>query len=163
MKDYFQTIWFLLSVMLLIIGCSSPQKVDNTAAARTAINAANEQWTAAFARGDAAGVAANYTEDAQILPPNSEIVRGRTAIQSVFQGFMDTGLKVKLEAGEVEGHGDIAFEIGMADVMDAEGHILDKSKYLVIWKMAGSEWKMYRDIWNSNLPLPQPESKDMEE
>ena len=161
MSYYFQTIGALALIMLLIIGCNPQQKVDNTAMARAAITAANEQWTAAFNKGDAAGVAANYTEDAQILPPNSEIVSGRTAIQGVFQGFIDAGLKVTLEAKEVEGHGDIAFEVGIADVTDAEGHMLDKSKYIVIWKMTGSEWKMYRDIWNSNMPLPQPESETM--
>ena len=112
MSYYFQTIGALALIMLLIIGCNPQQKVDNTAMARAAITAANEQWTAAFNKGDAAGVAANYTEDAQILPPNSEIVSGRTAIQGVFQGFIDAGLKVTLEAKEVEGHGDIAFGPG---------------------------------------------------
>jgi uncharacterized protein (TIGR02246 family) len=157
MMNYFKTTWSFLMIMLLIIGCGTPQKVDNTAAARAAITTANEHWMAAFDKGDAAGVAANYTEDTQVMPPNSEIVSGRAAVQVVFQGLIDAGIKVKLEIVEVEGHGDIAFEVGMADVIGPDGQTLDKSKYIVIWKMVGSEWKMYRDIWNSNTPLPQPE------
>jgi uncharacterized protein (TIGR02246 family) len=157
MMNYFKTTGFILIVMHVIIGCGTPQKVDNTTAARAAITAANELWMAAFDKGDAAGIAANYTEDTQVMPPNSEIVRGRAAVQSVFQGFIDAGLKVKLETVEVEGQGDIAFEVGMADVIGPDGQMLDKGKYIVIWKMVGSEWKMYRDIWNSNMPLPQPE------
>ena len=133
------------------------QKVDNTADARAAIENANGHWMAAFDKGDAARIAANYTEDTQVMPPNSEIVHGRAAVQSVFQGFIDAGLNVRLETIEVEGHGDIAFEVGLAAVIGPDGQTLDKSKYIVIWKMVGSEWKMYRDIWNSNVPLPQPE------
>ena len=37
----------------------------------------NRQFEAAIARGDAAGCAAVYTEDAKILPPDSPELTGR--------------------------------------------------------------------------------------
>lgn len=48
---------------------------------REAIETANAQWTAAFNRGDAAAVAALYTPDAIVMPPDSDMIRGRQAIQ----------------------------------------------------------------------------------
>jgi len=36
--------------------------------------------------------------------------------------------------------------------------MLDKGKYIVIWKKVDGEWKYYRDIFNSDLPIPVPET-----
>jgi len=41
----------------------------------------NNAWTAAFNKGDAQAVAAMYAEDAYVLPPGSDIVKGRAAIE----------------------------------------------------------------------------------
>ena len=40
-----------------------------------------DAWAERYAANDAAGVAALYTEDAQLLPPDMEVVSGRAAIQ----------------------------------------------------------------------------------
>jgi len=79
---------------------------------RDVIVAANENFMAAFNKGDAAGLAALYTENGQLLPPNSDFLTGRQAIQTFWQGLMDMGIKsAKLEIVEVEGHGDTAIEV----------------------------------------------------
>ncbi len=36
----------------------------------------------------------------------------------------------------------------------ADNKSLDKGKYVVVWKKQNGNWKMYRDIWNSNMPAP---------
>lgn len=160
MKNYLQTAAYLILAMIFFISCGAPQNIDNSKEARAGIEAANAKWMAAFDQGDAAGIAANYTEDTQVMPPNSETLRGRTAVQEVFQGFIDAGLKVKLTTVEVVGRGDMAFEVGNATVIGPDGQTLDQSKYIVVWKMVGSEWKMYRDIWNSNSPLPESGARE---
>jgi uncharacterized protein (TIGR02246 family) len=120
---------------------------------RAAIAAPIEQFTAAFRRGDAAATAAVYTEDAQVLPPNSEIVSGRQAIQTLWQGAMDMGIKaVNLETVEVEGHGHTAHEVGKYTLQGMEGQVLDTGKYVVIWKQEAGQWQLHRDIWNSSRP-----------
>jgi uncharacterized protein (TIGR02246 family) len=58
---------------------------------RDAIVAANENFMATFSRGDAAGMAALYTENGQVLPPNSDFVTGKQAIQTFWQALMDMG------------------------------------------------------------------------
>ncbi len=76
---------------------------------RDAIAAANEQFMAAFQHQDAAGLAQLYTENAYLLPPNSDVLAGKQAIQSFWQGLMDMGVKaLKLDIIEVEDHRDTA-------------------------------------------------------
>ena len=97
-----------------------------------------------------------YAEEGKIMPPNSEILTGREAIQAFWQAALDMGIaKAALKIVEVEKHGDTAIEIGLYELSAANDQVLDKGKYVVIWKKVEGEWKMHRDIWNSNLPLEQ--------
>jgi uncharacterized protein (TIGR02246 family) len=141
---------------LLFVGCAAPQQQDTTAEARSGIEATISDWMTAISQDDAAGVAACYTQDAELLPPNEGIVRGREAVQAWFQGGIDAGLDVRLEIQELEVYGDTGYEVGKATVMGPDGQTIDDSKYIVIWKKVGDAWRMHRDIFNSNLPLPAP-------
>lgn len=60
---------------------------------RDAIAAGNESFMTAAKKGDAAGLAALYTEDGQVLPPNRDIVTGRLAIQGFWQAVIIMGIK----------------------------------------------------------------------
>lgn len=151
-----QTISALALASLLSVGCAAPEPQDTTAEARPDIEATNAAWVSAIGQDDAAGVAALYTEDAQLLPPNEETVSGRAAVQAWFQGAIDAGLDARLETRELEVYGDTGYEVGKATIMGPDGQTIDDSKYIVIWKKVGDAWKLHRDIFNSNLPLPAP-------
>lgn len=130
--------------------------MTSSAELRNAILTAEESFMAAVSRGDAAAIASCYAEDGQVLPPNSDFVTGRQAIQSVFQSFLDMGVKeMKLETLEVDGGDDIASEVGRYTLEDAGGHVLDQGKYIVIWKYEAGQWKLYRDIFNTNSPATE--------
>jgi ketosteroid isomerase-like protein len=89
---------------------------------------------AAFERGDAAGLAALHTENGQVLPPSSDFVTGRHAVQTFWQAVMDMGVKeAKLEIVELEGHGHTAFEVSTFTLQRDGGQVLVKGKYVVIW------------------------------
>ena len=119
------------------------------------IKAANQQFMSAFGRGDAAGVAQLYTEDGQVLPPQSEPITGRPGIQAFWQGAMDMGVKAaKLESVEVDGHGVTAIEVGKYELYAAGQQRVDTGKYVVIWKQEHGDWRLWRDIWNTSLPPP---------
>jgi len=120
-----------------------------------AIVAADETFMTTFSRGDMAGMAALYTESGQLFPPNSDVVTGKQALQATFQAFMDMGIKtIKLETVEVEGYGDTASEVGRYTLAGEGGQVLDRGKYIVIWKEEAGQWKLHRDIFNSSLPAP---------
>jgi uncharacterized protein (TIGR02246 family) len=122
---------------------------------REAIAAADVEFVASFGKGDAAGVAALYTEQGQLLPPNADFMVGREAIQAFWQGAMDMGIaSAKIEILEVEGHGDTAIEVSKYTLHAADGTELDTGKFIVIWKRVQGEWQLHRDIFNSSKPAP---------
>jgi uncharacterized protein (TIGR02246 family) len=127
----------------------------NASGIRNAIAAGNESFMAAVKRGEAAGLAALYTEDGQVLPPNGDFVTGKGAIQMFWQAVMDMGIQeAKLDIVEVEGHGDTAIEVSTFTLHGEGGQALDRGKYIVIWKREGGQWKLHRDIFNSSMPAP---------
>jgi len=119
---------------------------------QAAIEAANELFMATFNRGDAAALADLYTENGQLLPAGSDFVTGKEAIRNFWQAIMDMGIKsAALETIEVEGHGDTAIDEGKYTLRGESGSVLDRGKYLVIWKQQAGQWKLHRDIWTSSL------------
>jgi ketosteroid isomerase-like protein len=122
---------------------------------RDGIAAANAGFMDTFNRGDGDGMGSLYTENGQLLPPNSEIVAGQSAISAFWQGAMDMGIKTaKLETVELEGQGDAVFEVGKYTLAGEEGAVMDSGKFIVFWRKEGGKWKLHRDIWNSSLPAP---------
>ena len=118
-----------------------------------AIATVNASFMELFGKGDAAAIAELYTEGGQFIPPNSDFVTGKAAIQTTFQGLMDQGIKsLKLETIEIEDYGDTASEVGRYTLKDANGKVLDHGKLVVIWKQEGGQWKLHRDIINSSQP-----------
>ncbi len=55
------------------------------AQSKATIQQLNDKWAAAFNKGDAAAVAAMYAEDAYVLPPGGEMVKGRSAIEAFWK------------------------------------------------------------------------------
>jgi uncharacterized protein (TIGR02246 family) len=113
----------------------------------------NEKFMETYRRGDTRGMGELYTEDGQLLPPNSQIVRGRQAIGEFWGGAMKAGISaVRLETGEVEQQGDTAIEVSTATLYGEGDKVIDEAKYIVVWKREGGEWKLHHDMWNSNRP-----------
>ncbi|WP_210486094.1 YybH family protein [Rufibacter aurantiacus] len=108
-------------------------------------------FESAFAKGDAAGVAALYTQDGMLLPSGSDIVRGQDAIRQYWQGAMNAGMKeCHLETIDVELLENTAIELGHFTLQGDGGRIMDEGKNMVVWKKESGEWKIQKDIWNSS-------------
>jgi uncharacterized protein (TIGR02246 family) len=117
--------------------------------ASVAIAAVNQQFMDGVAKGDAAQVAAVYATDGWALPPGGPIVKGREAVQGLWQGVIDSGVKgAVLETIDLDVHGDDAVEAGEGTLLVAGGQVAGRVKYIVVWKRINGEWKYYRDIWN---------------
>ena len=121
----------------------------------SAMEAGHEAFMTTFNCGDAAGVAALYTEDAQLLPPNADFVTGRAAVEAFWQGLMDRGIKsMRLITGELEDHGETAIDVGRYKLFGEGERELDQGKYIVVLKRVDRQWKLHRDIFNSSNPPP---------
>ncbi|HUO82794.1 MAG TPA: nuclear transport factor 2 family protein [Gammaproteobacteria bacterium] len=123
----------------------------------SAIAARATAWEKAFNAGDAAGIAALYTRDALLLPPNAQSITGRAAIEAFWSGALEDPHTATLESREIEPAGDgVAYEIGAFTVSDPAGKTLETGKYMVIWQREGGDWFMSKDIWNSDQALEPP-------
>ncbi len=118
-----------------------------------AVRTASAHFPEVYAQGDAAAVAALYTEDGMVMAPNSAVLTGDADIAAFWQGAMDAGVtELEIVAEELEVVGDTAIERGNAQLFLADGTSVDTIKYILIWKEQDGEWLLHRDIWNSNLP-----------
>lgn len=125
---------------------------------RAAIEETTQAWVEAAGANDFEALAATYTEDALLMPPNHEAVQGRAAIQEFFGTFPPI-TDVELAPVEIDGAGDIAFVRGTYTItMTPEGAepISDSGKYIEIReRQADGSWLLSHDQWNSNLPPPE--------
>ncbi len=146
-----RTIVALLSA--LFVTASFTASSAQTGDVRAGIDASNRKFEAAWAKKDAAAVAALYTSTAVLMPPNSAPVSGGQAVLEYWKTAL-AGVPgpVTLTTTDVESHGDVAHETGSYRITGPDGKVLEKGKYMVIWKRDGGQWKLHRDIWNSDAP-----------
>ena len=121
---------------------------------RADIETVNREIGKAFSRGDAAAIAAFYTDDAVVMPPNSKMIKGRKAIEEFWKGAMGMGVRsIQLDTLDVQSGTDLAYEIGNATmIIQPQGGkaATDTVKYVVVWKrQPDGSWKLAADIWNS--------------
>lgn len=121
--------------------------------ARQSIESGLAAFCEAFNGGHAAGVAAQYTSDAQILPPGAGRIDGRQKIQEFWQGFVDANVAdLTLRSDEIEDFGNQAVEIGTISASapgEGDSRAQLAGKYIVLWtKDANGAWQIHRDIWN---------------
>jgi uncharacterized protein (TIGR02246 family) len=153
------------SFLILILGCiffscKAPQKEMDMTQVRQAVEEGNAKFGEAVRKGDGAAIADLYTEDATLLPPDSDMIKGRVGIEAFWKGGLQMGIKeAVLTTVDVSGAGDLAYEIGTFAVkVQPEGKepIEQKGKYVVVWKKApDGVWKLHVDIWNSGPAVTQ--------
>lgn len=141
----------------LIAGYASLRVAGQTrgggSAVRAAIEAGNKKFLDGAAKGDAALIATAYTADAEAFPSNSDVVKGRDAIQKLWKSVLDSGINAfELRTTEVEADGNLAYEVGTYVMKMKDGKIADRGKYCVVWKRVDGQWLLHRDIWTTNVP-----------
>jgi uncharacterized protein (TIGR02246 family) len=120
------------------------------AQSKTAIQKLEDQWGAAFSKGDAAAVAAMYTEDAYVLPAGAPMAHGRDDIQKFWGAAMQQLSDVKCTAVDVKPLGrSAAREIGTCTFKTKGATPQDGAlKYAVVWQKVNGQWMLNTDIWN---------------
>lgn len=106
-------------------------------------------WAEAFNAGNAAAVAAHYTEDAIRMAPEGDMQEGREAIAAATSEFAGVSIKLKAAGGLLEG--DHASQWGMFELnwTGENGEPLAVSgRWMNALKKTSEGWKIYRDIWN---------------
>jgi ketosteroid isomerase-like protein len=117
------------------------------------IDASTERFLQELARGDAAAAASVYDEDAILLPPTGEAVRGRKAIESFWQSGIEIGVRtIELEPHERGEAGLLVYEVGRYRmVMQAaeDQPTLEHGAYVVLHRQEpDGSWRRAVDTFN---------------
>jgi len=159
----------LVALAAALAACQTTETPEQTTArmaresaeATTTIRGLSSEFARLFSTSQWDSLTAMYTADAVLMVPNAPAMMGRDAIRA---GFAGMGAQMKsytliLRTDTVIANGPLAVEQGrytdsgttMAGVATA-----DSGKYLVQWWKTDAGWRLARDIFNSDLPQPQP-------
>lgn len=135
----------LAACLILIAGPAAAQS-------KAMIQKEDDKWSDAFNSGDATALAAMYSEDAYLLPPGADMMKGRNAIAAFWQQQMQQIGNVKCTALDVKPLGrNSAREIGTCSFRTKAQPPQDGAlKYAVVWEKEGANWRLIQDIWNTN-------------
>jgi uncharacterized protein (TIGR02246 family) len=122
------------------------------------VRRADSAFVAAANAGDADALAAVYTNNASLLPPNLPPQKGRNAIRSFWAGFLNAyTVRFELGSDTIEGRGDLAYNVGRyrftAVPKDkANPGVADEGKFVeILKKQSDGSWKYLIDMYSSNL------------
>ena len=133
-----------------------PAPTGFSAADRTAIEQASQNWVETYNRNDWQALAGLFAPDAIMMPPNGTPVRGRAAI-AAWEQANEAGFRIAFDVQAVEGSGDVAFVRGRSCVFiptEAGEYGVDVGKFLEVRRRQPSgAWLIEADIFNSNLAV----------
>ncbi len=137
----------IVLVIAFVAGMTAPVRAQ-----KAEIEAVNANWIAFFNKGDFAGIASLYTDDATAFPPGSGMVKGRAAIEAMWRGIAEQVGDPVVTTLEVKPLGpSAAREIGTFGLKTKGVNPKEVTgKYLVVWEKIGGEWKLAADIWNES-------------
>ena len=120
--------------------------------AKAEIEEANRNYMELFANKNSVGLANTYTVDAKLMNAGNPSVVGKTNIQKAWNDIVNSGLtRIDLKTENVFGNEELIAEEGIVTLF-AKNDTVGVEKYIVLWKKEDGKWKLFRDIFNSNLP-----------
>lgn len=140
--------------MVLPITSAYAQKYTGDPVEVARILETSRKFSAYYVAGNIDSLAAVYSEDAKILPPDASIIEGREAIRR--RWTLPPGVEILHHAAtpeEITIEGNYAYDVGYYEGSSRrEGQARAsafRGKYVIVWKKEEGDWKMYLDIWNS--------------
>jgi ketosteroid isomerase-like protein len=166
MRNRSFAILLLVGLGVIFTSCQKPVETGLSAEDEAAIRAVVDKAQAidqSTEEGLTSYVKTYYAADVTVMPPNQPAVTGHDAIISVFkemppyEDFLAEILSIDGRDGLAYVRGRYSFNMQMPGV---ETPVHDTGKYIEIWrKQADGGWKVYLDIFNSDVPLPAPETE----
>jgi len=116
----------------------------------------SEDWEKRYNAGDAAGVAALYTTDGVVMPPEKKAAQGPEAITAMIKQDLaeNKGNTLRLATVEYGKNGSLGFARGTFKMLDAKGDTVAEGKWIEVRKKVGGKWLIHNDIWNVDAPAP---------
>ncbi len=149
------TVWTMIFLTLIFIGSSCIAQTTGSKdlfPIKKEIEKKNALYFELYAKNDGS-IVNLYTDDACLMIPNEPAKCGKPALIKDFKDTYAAGkIKgVKFTTAAIYGDGKAFItEEGIWQVLDLKGKVIDDGKYLKLWKKIKGDWKIYRDLFNSN-------------
>lgn len=145
---------FAIPLTIVALAAGAPLAAEDDSAR---IRAGSAVWEDALNAGELDALVALYTEDARVMPPNAAAGQGLDAVRESFGAMIDAGLGGELTTVTAATAGDIGHHVGTYEIT-AAGAVVDRGKFVEIWRREGDAWKIAADIWNSDMPAAAPQT-----
>ena len=147
----------IILINLFIISCESKSTFDINKA-RIHIDKQNKKYMEFYNNGDASGVAELHANDALVMPPNIDMVKGKMSIEKAISDEISAGATdLVFTSLNMYGNKEFVTEVGRYSLnVKNKGEIVmsDSGKYIVLWtQVLKNNWLMKAEIWNSDLPI----------
>ena len=168
--------WIGLLIMAALLLCAcQPIVAQPQAAAQpsdedviAAVNAIWEEYEASIEAGDADRWGELWVDDGVKFPPDAPVLDGKDAIIGDMRAWLEmaTANDVAISNQDVQVAGDLALSRGLfrvdAALKDGGMPMVMDGKYMsVLQRQPDGSWKLYRDIFNSNVPPAAPPEPDV--
>ncbi|MEO6136712.1 MAG: hypothetical protein ABIP35_16275 [Ginsengibacter sp.] len=151
--------FWLLLFFLIINGCNEADKleIERSASAfdikqgEASIKRSNEKFMHSFEEADSVDVASCYTTNAHLLLSDTPAIESRDNIRMKISRMMNEGIKkFDLKTSHIWGDSAMLVEEGSYKMFLKDDKQLEKGKYITLWQEEGGNWRMYRQMWNSD-------------
>lgn len=149
-------LYYIFCVLLLFSCNQINNKVFDKVQVKAHIIEMNKTYSNRFMTNDTAFYMERYCKDAEVFSPGVPAVKGRNAIIGFFyQNGTNKETKIDLPVGNIYGNEELVVEEGTYNFPYGKGGSIDKGKFIAIWKQEDGKWKMYREIWNTDIAPKQ--------
>ncbi len=113
----------------------------------------NRNFIKCYGQRDPAGIVSNVADRALALPPNGELIDGKSALEDYWRQSFDAGLhEFRLETVTIEGNDELAYHVGKfwVDHVAPDGTARTRPGTFVevLRREPDGSWKLYVDAWN---------------
>lgn len=157
----------LLAAAAATLACAPAAETAEQAATRIAaessafrvtLDSLNAAFDAAFSTGQGDAVAAQYTEDGELMVAGAPAAKGRAAIAAMVNGMAAMSATIRTKAVSVMANGPLGIERGEYTMTltppGAPGPVTDMGTYLIHWHNVDGQWLRAADV--ATTPTPPP-------
>jgi uncharacterized protein (TIGR02246 family) len=153
---------WVIGLSMLLGACSeTPAPAPDTSAAdQKALKDGEVAWASDWAAKDLDKIVSHYADDADVLNPDTPIMKGKDAIRTGIGGLLtDKGLSLSFTtvSAQVSKGGDLGYTEGTYSMTmtnpKSKKVVTEKGKYVTVYKkQADGSWKAIEDINNADAP-----------
>jgi uncharacterized protein (TIGR02246 family) len=107
-----------------------------------------EAFAAAISAGDVPAAVELWTDDATIVQPDGETVRGKPAVAAALQALVDNGVRLEIDVSNVFVAGDVATVVGALTLNGTNGEhepFAQRSSSVVVYTRGPDGWRVAID------------------